>query len=241
MIVSARHGFIFIKSKKTGGSAVEHALAPLCGPEDIVTPAGLDEPVAPGGKARNFTRSSEVMTLYRQGLERGEDPGHALFLEIDRRCRAEGDYFAHMTASEARDRIGEEVWNRSFKFTIERHPYEKAVSQAWFRWSRTGAASGEDFDSHFERAVRMSAFQNARFYCIDGRPVLDRVLRYERLEEELAEVAARFGLQIPRPLPLVKAGIRADRRPAREVLSDDQKAAIYKLCRFEFEFMGYDP
>ena len=38
MIVSYLHNFIFIKTKKTAGSAIEMALAPLCGPDDIITP-----------------------------------------------------------------------------------------------------------------------------------------------------------------------------------------------------------
>jgi hypothetical protein len=38
MIVSHRHRFIFIKTHKTAGSSMEMALAPLCGPDDIVTP-----------------------------------------------------------------------------------------------------------------------------------------------------------------------------------------------------------
>jgi len=40
MIVSHRHRFIFIKSKKTAGTSIEIFLAGLCGPKDIVTPIG---------------------------------------------------------------------------------------------------------------------------------------------------------------------------------------------------------
>lgn len=240
MIISFRHGFIFVKSKKTGGSAVEHALAPLCAAQDIVTPTGLDERIPAGGEARNFTADEEALALYRTGLERGEDPGFELFVRIDRLCRDAGDYYAHMSAAEIRARLGAETWDRSFKFTVERHPYEKAVSQAWFSWARHGGP-GQDFAAFFDDQVRNGPYVNARFYAIGGRPVLDRVLRHERLEEELREVADRLGLPLALPLPRVKGEFRADRRPAREVLSDDQKQAIYQRCRFEFDFMGYEP
>src|SRR5262245_11425347 len=38
MIVSHKHKFIFIKTKKTAGTAIEAALSELCGPEDVITP-----------------------------------------------------------------------------------------------------------------------------------------------------------------------------------------------------------
>jgi hypothetical protein len=38
MIVSHRHKFIFLKTKKTAGTSIELALSELAGPEDIVTP-----------------------------------------------------------------------------------------------------------------------------------------------------------------------------------------------------------
>src|SRR6185369_2531943 len=109
-----RHGFIFVKSKKTAGSAVEHALAPLCDPQDIVTPTGLDEQIPPGAEARNFTGVEEAQALYRSGLEQASDPGFETFVRIDRLCREAGDYYAHMSAAEIRDRVGTEIWERSF-------------------------------------------------------------------------------------------------------------------------------
>lgn len=240
MIASFRHGFVFIKSKKTGGSAVENALAPLCGPADVITPAGFDEPMQKGGEARNFSRDPATLLLYRQTLASGGDPGHERFLEIDRRCRAAGEFHTHMSAAQARARLGEEDWDRLYKFSIERHPYEKAVSQAWFSWARSGRPE-QDFDAFFDDQVRNGPYSNARFYTIGGRPALDRVLRHERLEEELMQVAGRLGLELGGPLPRVKAGFRGDARPAREILDDDQKEAIYKRCRYEFDFMGYEP
>lgn len=246
MIASFRHGFIFIKSKKTAGSTAECVLAPLCGPEDIVTPVGFDETLAPGGEARNFASDPAVQALYDRTLAHGQDPDFAIFEEIDRRCRETGDCYAHMTAKEARLRLGGAFWDEAFKFSIERHPYEKAVSQAWFSWGRhlrrgDGGGADQDFAAFFDRQVREGPYANGRFYRIGGRPALDRVLRYEKLDEELREVADRFGLALPDPLPRIKGAFRADRRPAADVLTDDQKAAIYARCRDEFELMGYEP
>lgn len=47
MILSYKHKFIFIKTMKTAGTAIQAALAPLCGPRDVVTP--IDKRVCPAG------------------------------------------------------------------------------------------------------------------------------------------------------------------------------------------------
>ena len=38
MILSHKHKFIFIKTKKTAGTAIEAAISQLCGPDDVITP-----------------------------------------------------------------------------------------------------------------------------------------------------------------------------------------------------------
>ena len=241
MIVSFEHGFIFFKSKKTGGSTAECALAPLCGPNDIVTIAGLDELVLPGGEARNFTNNAQILAAYEAAkADTAADPV-AAHMEIDGQLRLTGGWFSHMMVQEVRSRLTPRFWADAFKFTIERHPYEKAVSQAYFSWATTGPREGEDFTAFFDRTVKRGPYHNTRFYLQQGRLALDRVVRYENLDEELRAIAADFGLRLPDPLPRVKGALRKDPRPAREILTDAQKAAIFLRCRDEFDFMGYEP
>src|SRR4026208_1699742 len=38
MIISHEHKFIFLKTKKTAGTAIEAALSELCGPRCVITP-----------------------------------------------------------------------------------------------------------------------------------------------------------------------------------------------------------
>jgi hypothetical protein len=239
MIVSFDHEFIFFKSKKTGGSSVECALAPLCGVNDIVTLAGFDEMVLPGGEARNFTDDADILAACAAGLANAAADINTHF-EIDGQLRQTDGWFTHMMVKEVRDRLTPRFWNDAFKFTIERHPYEKAVSQAYYSWATGGQREGEGFDAFFDRMVRRGPYHNTRFYLENGRLALDRVLRYENLEAELGEVAERFGLTLPDPLPRIKGGMRTDLRPARDILDAAQKAAIYTRCRDEFELMGYD-
>lgn len=43
------------------------------------------------------------------------------------------------------------------------------------------------------------------------------------------------------PLPTANSTQRRDRRPAREILSDEQKAIIREVCADEMELLGYEP
>ena len=50
-----------------------------------------------------------------------------------------------------------------------------------------------------------------------------------------------IGIAVPAELPRKKGSIRLDPRPAREILSDEQKETIYHRCKQEFELLGYEP
>jgi len=58
MIISHKHKFIFIKTRKTAGSSFELMLSTICGPDDVLTPLSPEEETIreqlSGGRARNY-------------------------------------------------------------------------------------------------------------------------------------------------------------------------------------------
>lgn len=58
MLASYQHRFIFLRTRKTGGTSLEIALSPLCVGRDICTPIGNLEDeftrIRHGGSPRNF-------------------------------------------------------------------------------------------------------------------------------------------------------------------------------------------
>lgn len=233
MIASYVHNFIFIKTKKTAGTAVEVALGEVCGPGDIVTPLGpSDEMLRGKGQpvCRNFASDPTVEQELRDALI-NEDP--QAYLRARKKC----EFYAHMPAEEIRRQLPTKFWNDACKITVERHPYEKAVSGAYYHYRPRKHPSFADYLDTFIQSGRYASY---KLYTIDGIPVIDDFLRQESLHQDLKQLGLKLGFSVPDELARTKIRSRKDRRPAREILSEQQKDIIYAFCRPEFELLCYE-
>ena len=86
--------------------------------------------------ARNFVGDRKLEADIAEAvLARREDA----FYRLKRLARRQGAFRNHMAAIEVRERVPRRFWNSASKFTVERHPYEKVVSRAY--WDRRKARS----------------------------------------------------------------------------------------------------
>jgi len=228
MIISHQHGFIFLKTAKTAGTSVEIALSRHAGPEDIITPiSDSDEKLRRdhGGRGpQNFRLPLKSLTM-RQ------------LAGMIRTCRRPG-FYNHMPAAEVRRLAGEEVWNRSFRFCIERNPFDRVVSLYWWCHRREPRPSiGEFLRSPRLRLLSRNGIE--MYTDKSGRIVVDQVLRYERLEEELEGVRRKLGLPEPLVLPRAKSGHRPEGQGWRDVLTAPDRRVIESCFRRELDLFGY--
>ena len=137
MIISHSHRFCFIKTRKTAGTSIEVALAPLLPAGDWISP--LEENGVDGNqKARPFTRE------LRKRIEgvRPRNP-HLPVSIID-------DYFADETKG-------------YFRFCVERNPWDKAVSAFFWLTKRRGPYQGATVQDQFLRFTagpRLASFSD---------------------------------------------------------------------------------
>jgi hypothetical protein len=214
MIASFSHDFIFVKTRKVGGTSLEIVLSSWCSGRDICTPIPAEDEVIResfGGSARNF---------------RGAGGGVA--------------FYNHMPATNIRAALPG-LWSRAFKFAVDRHPYEKVVSRAWWNIGRRGGSPEQELDDEIEAAIASKSYLNFPLYCDRGDVIVDELWRYEEMWDRLAALGQRLERTIPEAPPRAKGGHRRDRRPAREVLSPEQRGQIAEDARVEFELLGYEP
>lgn len=215
MIISHRHKFVYVKTRKTASTSLEIALSRFCGPDDVITKiVAKDEAVRARlgypGPQNEFVRDSSGRPF---------------------------ELINHTPATVARDLLGDR-WHEYFTFTIERNPFDRVISQYW--WEVQGIADPPPISRFLEHG-RPELLTNWHLYTDGDRPIVAFVGRYESLDESLAIIAERIGLAEPIVLPeqKTKSEFRRDRRPWREVLSAADRRLIETACRRELDAFGY--
>ncbi len=239
MIASYSHNFIFLKTRKSAGTSVEIVLSAWCRDNDIctyITPEDEILRLAFGGSARNFTADLTLERSYVSAAREGNVATmYSLLPELERRSQ----FYNHMPAAAVK-RLLPDLWHRAFKFAVERHPYEKAVSRAWWDVSRIHGGNPKTFAIALDQVIEERRFLDTDIYLVNGQLAVDKLIKYDELWEKLAEFAEQWGVQMPPDPPQAKSTFRGDRRSAFETLSDAQKRKIYEAARFEFELLGFE-
>jgi hypothetical protein len=226
MIVSHRYKFIFLKTSKTAGTSIEIALSQYCGETDIITPiTPKDEEVRQELGYRGPQNYTIPLTRYRLR--------HWKHL-LTRGTRAR--YYNHMPAAELRRLVGPKVWTEYFKFSFERNPWDKAISS--YFWKTRGLEPRPSL-LDFLRSVTPDSLSSFRIYSIDGEVAVDLVGRYEQLDAELQHIATRLGLPGAIALPRAKGSFRQDRRHYRDIIGEEERSIIERICGREIKHFGY--
>jgi hypothetical protein len=218
VIVSHEHGFVFMKTRKTAGTSVEIALSRVCGDDDVITPVTeVDEVLrhAHGGR----------------GPQHFESPPH-----LERKA------FNHMPVSMVRKMLGRKKFETYFSFAIERNPWDAVVSL--YHWRSFDAEPGSALPSFGDYvasdAVARFATRNQRIYRIKGEVAVDRVLRYESLDADLAAVWKELGLPGTPDLPHAKGGTRPRARSYRSYYDHTTRARVAELFATPIADLGYE-
>jgi len=143
-------------------------------------------------------------------------------------------FYNHMPAREVRKLIGRRIFDSYFKFCIEREPVDKCIS--WYSMLKNSPLHNRG-----NEALTWETYLRSRDFPLDeglytsrwGGLLVDRVLHYERLSEELPALCKELGI----PLEFksrAKSGFRAQ-VPVRW----DDRLLIYRAFRKSLKFTGY--
>jgi hypothetical protein len=215
MIISHKHKFIFLKTKKTAGTSIEIGLSKFCGPDDIIT--RISPPDEEIRSSLGYPGPQNIMSAPR-------------FWKASRKI-----FYNHQPAWHAKKRVGKKIWDSYFKFTIERNPFDKAISRYW--WDTRSMDVRPDI-STFLASCPAKRLSNWPVYTIADKLAVDYVVRYEAMEEGLSEIGKMLGIG---PIELVRAkGVhRSDKSPYQEVLTGSDRKLIEQICSREIETFGY--
>lgn len=226
MIISHKHKFIFIKTAKTAGTSIEIGLSKFCGEHDIITPIYPEEDE--NTRRSLGYRGPQNYRIPFRTYSRGD------WMTAWRR-RERLAFYNHAPASYIKRHVAPDVWQSYFKFCFERNPWDKAVSLYWWENQQEPRPAIGDFI----RSGQLAAMPGFDHYTIDQKIVVDRVCAFERLREEMQEIAKLIGLPETPDLPRAKANARKDSRSYREVLGEQGRSEIARIFGREIALFGY--
>jgi hypothetical protein len=165
-LISFEKQLIFVKTTKTAGTSIEVDLSQCLEPGAVVTPIF---PEVAGHVARNH---------HVIGDERG--------------------FFNHMSAGRIRNLLGEQNFSCFTKFCVEREPVSKCISHFHMLHNSPDhrQAWAADWDTYCE-AARFPIDTAKYSENLGGKQhlIVDHVLRYDRLDQELPMLLADHGIE----------------------------------------------
>ena len=104
----------------------------------------------------------------------------------------------HAPASLIRKNLGARIFDNYFKFCVEREPVDKCISHYSMYKNSPEHQKSKISDMSWEEYVEIGKFPvNTKKFADDvGNLLVDRILRYENLQAELAAVADQLGFEV---------------------------------------------
>lgn len=236
MILSRGYRFIFLKTAKSAGTSLEIALSRFLSDGDIITPISAED-----------ERIRQSLG-YRGPQNYRVAPGRRGCRALLRRLVPFGcaDFYNHMPGCEVRRLLrgdnakpgSDQLWNSCFKFCVERNPFDRVISLYYWCCRTEPRMPLSDFlqSPQIDLLTRhgIDVYTDA-----DGKLLVDQVLRYETLEDDLTLLCQRLGLPEPLNLPRAKSGHRTDRRHYSELLTERDRTMIEDRFHRELKLWDY--
>lgn len=150
----------------------------------------------------------------------------------------------HMPANEIRSLVGEDVWKSSYRFCVERDPWDRLLSFWVWRQKRFGVELS--FDAFLDRIEAnpndrlVRGYSNFSLYSHAGESILNEVILYHKLQEGLRDLARKQDLSLDlASLPFRKGGLRPSELSPNS-LRADQVGRIARICADEIELFDWD-
>ena len=163
--------------------------------------------------------------------------------------KALGLHFEHKTALEKRAELGQNHWESRFSFAFVRNPWDRAVSQYYYRkrTNKTGLTAGGigflewlqrvygDQDPKYYNNPRMFMPQWKWISDEEGKPIIDFIGRFETLAADIEVVCRRLGREAT--LPHLK---RSKRGNYREYYDEAGRKLVERRFKLDIEHFGYE-
>lgn len=195
MIVSYKHKFIFIKTRKTAGSSVESYLFPHLGKDDVCT-----------GSPGDGTPKINIQIR----------DGHKSWRFVKQHYKHE--------------------FERYFKFSIERNPWDKYVSMYdWYSYLKPKKVKN-GFDDFIRKIDKMQVVDTKLYLDDTGHLMVDKLIKYEDLHNEFTKLPIPYDGELLKTFK--KGGVRKH-KDYRSMYTEETKQIVAEKSKFVIDYFGY--
>lgn len=229
MLICHRHRFIFLKTQKTAGTAIEIALRAVMGRGDVITPISREDERISRALGRPGPRHFRAPLRHYSGRD---------LARLITRARLKKRFYNHIPAAQVKAQLPPAVWDGYLKISVERNPFDRAISSYYWR---TRKQAQPPTIAAYLRHCPASELSNWAIYTVNDTVITDVMLRYESLASDLQQLSQRLALEHPLALPQQrpKGQHRRDARPWQEVLDAASQERIRAACAHEIEALHY--
>lgn len=221
MIISRKHKFIFIKSKKTAGSSIQAALATVCSETDLVTEFTHNNYSIPDHK-RKHQISYKLLKNKKKHIN---SPLSKIII-------------SHTPLKKLKF-IFQDEYNNFFKFAFIRNPWDLVVSK-YFWHKHIHKHDLEDFTQWLWQKYQFELWKTDQLHLythVDGEYDLDFMGRYENIQQDFQFVCDKLCLG---NLKLEnEKRIYRKRKHYTEYYSEQDKQLVAKLFQQDIDYFGY--
>ena len=152
----------------------------------------------------------------------------------------------HLMSSHIIEEVGEDIFNKYFKFSFVRNPWDKMVSQ--YHYSTTlredllnyiGISKFSSFKEYIHRVskskIHVQWDQQYKFLYINKKCVVDFIGRFENLEEDFNTICDKIGIP-QQQLPHKK---KSKHKHYTEYYDDETRAIVAEKYARDIEYFGY--
>jgi len=228
MIVNHKFKFIFIKTVKTAGTSIELFLSRYCDELDIVTPI---LPPEEGHLPRNYQGIfNPVPELVSGASKKWKNTARDL---INRK-----KFYNHIPACLVKSRISTRIWNNYYKFCVERNPWDKTISE--YHMLKHKHDKNLTFEQYLTNTNFCLNFHRYTDPWNRNQIIVDHVIKYEKLSQELSEVFEKLGIPFEGHLnTYAKASYRRKKSPYQAYFNSNQRQLVQNIFQHEILMHGY--
>jgi len=218
MIISHKYKFIFIKTRKTAGTTIEYNISKYLDKNDVIPPSNQSVYLS-----QNYIHDTRISNFLKKiNLNKISNKFKSKFSE-------------HSHALEIKKKINKNIFDSYFKFCVEREPVDKCISYYFMRKNSLSSTNKKKNMTWVDFVKKKRFPVDSNMYSYDNKLLVDKIIKYENLEDDLREILKDRGINNFK----IEKSVNNTSRGIDPQVTLEQRKIIYDCFKSSLRFTNY--